>query len=158
MGKNRAGVITLAISFIISTGFIIFVIFIDPGPIDAARGQVATGISFKEYVARHADWEKYTQESALRGEESYKINCAFCHQTDKNNLLDQFKSGKLKHGGAELEVFSVISKGVPLEGMNRMDHLMENERWDVVHYLRSLNPSLPSSNKTDLETYFKEGI
>jgi hypothetical protein len=52
----------------------------------------------------------------------------------------------------------VISKGLPLEGMNRMDHLMENERWDIVHYLRSLNPSLPSSSKADLDNYFKEGI
>jgi hypothetical protein len=158
MVQDRAGFLTFAISFIIAVGVILAVIFLDPGAIDAARGQVAVGISHAEYIARAKEWMRYSQESALRGEESYKLNCAFCHEGNGHSLLGQFKTGKLQHGGTELDVFKVISKGVHDQtgNMARMDHLMENERWDIVHYLRSLNPSLPSSSPSDINDYLKD--
>lgn len=160
MDQVRSRNLTLLLVF----GILSFLVFLKSGqaqepakPAEEPAKQVAVGISKEEYVQRHKEWAKSSEASIARGKESYQINCAFCHQTGSSDLLAQVKSGKLTYGGRELDLFRILSMGLPQKGMGRMDHLLENERWDIVHYLRSLNPGLPSSSASDMNQYYQEG-
>lgn len=142
---------------ILSTAFIIFVIAFEPGPVDAQESP-AIGMTYKQYVQRKEAWIKSSPESIARGEAAYKLNGSFYYNKNgQDSFLEKFKLGKLPNKGTELAIFRMISKGDPAENILKMDHLKEDERWDLVHYLRSLNPKLPSTTDSEWNQFFKEG-
>lgn len=154
---NRLGMITFLACMAVSALFFIFIIVIDPGPVDAQEIP-PVGLTPKQYVERKEVWIKSTPESIARGEQSYKLNCAFYYQVNgKDSFLEMFKSGDLPNKGTELEVFRMISKGNAELGIMKIDHIREDERWNIVHYLRSLNPNLPSTARSEWKNFFKEG-
>jgi len=137
--------------------FFIFDLIIQPGPVDKPVVP-EIGLTQKQYVERKEKWIKSTPESIKRGEESYKLNLSFFYQEGgKDTFLEMFKSGELPNKGTELEVFRMISKGDKNLGIMKVDHIREDERWDIVHYLRSLNTKLPSTSNSDWKQFFKEG-
>jgi hypothetical protein len=137
--------------------FFIFITVIGTGPVDA-RAVPPVGLTPEQYVQRKEVWIKSTPESIARGEASYKLNCAFYYNVNgKDIFLEMFSSGKLPNKGTELEVFRMISKGDAEKGILKLDHLREDERWSVVHYLRSLNQKLPSTTQSEWKNFFKEG-
>lgn len=140
-----------------STVFFIYVLAFQPGPVDQ---QVVPeiGLTKTQYIERKEIWIKSTPESIQRGEKSYKLNLAFFYQEGgKDTFLEMFKSGELPNKGTELEVFRMISKGNEDQGIMKVDHIREDERWDIVHYLRSLNPNLPATSNSEWKQFFKEG-
>ena len=89
--------------------------------------------------------------SVTRGAELFAINCAQCHgATGEGNgtvaaFLMKYKpanlTGPLLVAMSDGAIFMTISQGVP----DRMPALNENltvqERWDVVNYVRTLQPA-----------------
>jgi hypothetical protein len=154
---NSTGMITFIICMIFATAFIIYVVVFEPGPVDV-QAAPAIGMTQKQYVERIENWTKSTPESIARGEKAYKLNCSFYYNGNgQDPFLEMFKSGKLPNKGTELDVFRMISKGNAEQHILKLDHLRDDERWDLVHYLRSLNPKLPSTTSSEWKQYIKEG-
>ena len=153
---NWSGYLTFAACFAVATAFFIVIVFIQPGPVDAKSDALPQGITSEENQARKEKWYESTAESIQRGGEVYSLNCAYCHNDSNLGILEKVKTGELKHGGKQMDLFITITKG--MTGKHRFEYLVENDRWALVHYLRSLNPNLPSSSKSDFKKYLKEGI
>ncbi len=154
---NWAGYMVFIGTMIFSVVFIIFTTVFQPGPVDA-QALPDAGLTKEDYVNRIKAWSKSSPESVARGEKSYKLNCAFFYEEGGSDpFLEMFKSGNLPNRGTEIDVFRMISKGDIENGIMKLDHLQTSERWDIVHYLRSLNPNLPSASNSDWKQFYNEG-
>lgn len=153
---NWSGYLTFAACFAVATLFFIVIVFLQPGPVDAMGEELPTGMTSEENIARKEKWYQTSAEAIQRGAEVYTLNCAYCHNQSGAAVLDRMKSGSLKNGGKQIELFRTITRG--MEGQHRFEYLVENDRWALVHHLRSLNPNLPSSSKSEFKKYLKEGI
>lgn len=155
---NWMGMITFALCMIFSVAFFIFTLIFQPGPVDANQGQPPVGLTDKQYKERIEQWSKSSPEAIKRGEQSYKVNLSFYHEEGgKDRLVEMFKSGNLPNRGTEIDVYRLLSSGSEELGILKIDHIREDERWDIVHYLRSLNTNLPSSPKSEWKKFFKQG-
>jgi len=85
-------------------------------------------------------------KSISRGKELYKMNCAICHgEKGKGDgpkaveLVEKpanFSDKNMMHMMTDGEIFYKISKGKkPMPAWE--DKLSENERWDLVNYIRT---------------------
>ncbi len=156
---NWSGYLTFAASFAFATVFIVYIIYIQPGPVDEMNKykDLAVGLTHDENIQRKEAWFQSNPAAVERGASLYSTNCAYCHSTGATaSLSDKMKSNSLQHGAKEVELFKTITRG--MQGQHRFEYLMENDRWALVHYLRSLNSGLPSSSKSDFKKYLKEGI
>lgn len=90
-----------------------------------------------------------TDEALAAGEESYGARCASCHgDTGKGDgratrfikpAPADFSTVEARDRMTDGEIFYKITEGKkPMPGMART--LSDEERWQVVHYLRTLQP------------------
>jgi hypothetical protein len=156
---NRFGMVTFLACMAFTALFILGIVMVGMGPVDA-RAVPPVGLTPEQYVQRKEVWIKSTPEAIAHGEKTYKLNCAFFYEANgKDSFLEMFKSGVFPNGnkGTELEIFRMLSKGNAELGVLKVDHIREDERWNLVHYLRSLNPNLPSTTQSEWKQFFKEG-
>ncbi len=152
---NWQGYITFAVCFAAAIVFFKVVVFLQPGPVDIKTTE-SMGVTSEQNIARKEEWYKSTAQAIQRGSEIYTLNCAYCHSESGANVSERVKSGQLKYGGKQMDLFKTITKG--MGGQHRFEYLLENDRWALVHYLRSLNSELPSSSNSEFRKYTKEGI
>jgi mono/diheme cytochrome c family protein len=92
-----------------------------------------------------------TPQSIAAGQASYQKYCRSCHgdsgKGDGKMALKDPKPADLTdatwdHGSAEAEIFRTISEGVPPKFVMKgfKSRMTANEIWNVVNYLRSLQP------------------
>ena len=154
---NWLGMVAFVGSIAVSVLFFIYTLIFHPGPVDA-QPVAAPGLTVEQYVERKEAWIKSSPEAIARGQEVYRINCAFYYdENGKDKFLEMFKTGELPNSGTELEVFRMISQGNKELGILKLDHIREDERWDLVHYLRSLNTNLPTTPRSQWKQFFKQG-
>lgn len=153
---NLVGYIAIIGGFSVFVGLFYLFVFVVNKPIDAHARIAAPGLTAEENAVRKKVWYESTQEAIHRGAQVYSLSCTHCHGETQNNILERVKSGQLVYGGKPFDLFRTITKG--MEGQHRFDYLLENDRWALVHYLRSLNPQLPQSQPAEFRKYLKEGI
>jgi len=93
-----------------------------------------------------------TPELIEKGKATYNIQCSVCHgESGKGDgpaggTLQppprNFTTGEWKFGGGPLAVFQTLTKGSPGTSMIGYAHLSTEDRWSLVHYIRSFAPSL----------------
>ena len=84
-----------------------------------------------------------------RGKKVYAIACAMCHGPDGkgdglagenlNPKPRDLVGGQWKKSGDRLGLFDVITKGLPPSSMAGFMHLPINDRWALVHFVRSIS-------------------
>jgi glucose/arabinose dehydrogenase len=82
----------------------------------------------------------HTDDNAIRtGQTSFAKNCAACHGADARGTgnVPALTSNEVKQA-ADGELFWYITHGEPNNGMPSWAQLPEEERWDVVAFLRAL--------------------
>ena len=101
-----------------------------------------------------------------KGQVVYKSNCASCHgvtglgdgpvsQTMVPPPRNLVKGGWVR-GGLSHQLFTSISKGLSGTSMVAFGHLPLEDRWAVVHYIRSITKDKPKDNLKQLEQFAKE--
>jgi cytochrome c oxidase cbb3-type subunit 2 len=80
------------------------------------------------------------QEAAAAGKNLFHNNCAKCHgdNAEGKGSRPSLKSERIKNA-TDGELAWILKNGVVFKGMPRWGGLPEQERWQVVTYLRSLN-------------------
>ena len=94
---------------------------------------------------------KADDDSITRGKELFTLNCQLCHgATGQGNgpvapFLIKYKpvdlTSPLIKAFTDGQIFMTITNGVPDRMPPLNENLTVNERWDVVNYVRTLQPS-----------------
>ena len=107
-----------------------------------------------------------TSQSIAQGAKVYKIHCAVCHGAKglgdgtpglvppPRNLVE----GEWKHGGSSKELFITLRKGIEGTSMVSFKHLSKEERWTLVHYIRSITKSKANDDLEELEEFAKTAL
>jgi mono/diheme cytochrome c family protein len=80
-------------------------------------------------------------EAIAAGTNLYRDNCARCHGGDAEgrNGRPSLKNERLRNA-TDGEIAWILKNGQTFKGMPSWAGLPEQERWQIVAYLRSLNP------------------
>lgn len=86
-------------------------------------------------------------DAVQAGENLFRNNCAKCHgaNAEGKGSRPSLKSDRLKNA-TDGDIAWIIKNGQMYKGMPSWGGLPEQERWQIVAYLRSLNPQAGSSN------------
>jgi len=94
-----------------------------------------------------------------KGKQTFAVQCAVCHgplgqgngpgAAALNPKPRDFTSGYWRFGGQPTHVFKTISEGSPGTGMASFSSLSVEDRWSLVHFVRSLSPNAPEDETTN---------
>jgi len=96
-------------------------------------------------------------EAAKRGEFHFRINCAFCHGLGARGggRGPDLTRPQKRHGNSDAELFTTINQGVPGTAMppngttGQGVGMTEEEVWDVITYIRSVQLKAPAQPAGD---------
>ena len=102
-----------------------------------------------------------TPDLVAKGKEQFTAQCVACHGS--HGMGDGPAAGSLnpkprnftvdagwKNGRKPSQVFKTLKEGIPGSGMASFSTLGVDDRWALVHYVRSLAPQAPEDTAADL--------
>lgn len=104
----------------------------------------------------------FSNEMVAVGNKSYQMNCALCHGADGKGIAAMgsrdLVEGKWKIGGKSIDLFNSITNGLERDPrvpsiMAPFKHLPVNERWALVHFIRSISENKPADDEAELEAF-----
>jgi putative heme-binding domain-containing protein len=86
-----------------------------------------------------------------QGQNIFRGRCAVCHGIDaKGYRGSDLTTGDWVHGGSDVQIFKTITTGVPGTEMPGSGNLSEDEVWQLIAYMRTLNaPGAPAVERGD---------
>ena len=100
------------------------------------------------------------------GNKVYQSQCAVCH--GKKGLGDgtpglippprNLVEGQWKQGGSSKELFVTLQKGVEGTSMVSFKHLPKQDRWALVHYIRSITDNKVADDEKELEEFAQQAL
>jgi len=81
-------------------------------------------------------------QAAAAGKVIFSENCAKCHGPDANGLHNRpsLRSERIRHA-TDGELAWMLKNGNPYKGMPPWSSLPEQQRWQIIAYLRTLPPA-----------------
>lgn len=173
---NRGGFIAFVGSVIFSLVFMAYVALMHKG-IDLKEVQQAQATATEAGTAAaggepaDADvskaakpWES-SDDMIAHGRHVFLNNCAMCHGQkgmgdgpagmSLNPRPRNFVEGKWKQGGRSQDLFKTLVVGVPGSSMVSFKSLPKNDRWALVHYIRSITQNKVPDDAKALEDFAK---
>ena len=103
--------------------------------------------------------------SISKGKKVYAQNCAVCHGPEgkgdgaagaslnpkPRNLVE----GKWTKGGSSKDLFLTLTNGIAGGSMVAFAHLSKEDRWALVHYIRSITQNKVEENLKEVEDFAK---
>jgi mono/diheme cytochrome c family protein len=128
-----------------------------PAAADPAKKDGAQNSSQKPWIS--------TPESIAHGAELFAQNCVSCHGAKGEgngpageNLSPRPRNlvqGNWKYGGTRLGLMQVLANGSPGTAMQSYSYLAVNDRWSLVHFVRSITKNQIADTDTDVEALAK---
>jgi len=86
-------------------------------------------------------------DAAAAGKVVFNENCAKCHGADATGLHNRpnLRSERIRHA-TDGELAWMLKNGNPYKGMPPWSSLPEQQRWQIIAYLRTLPPVPPTGN------------
>lgn len=163
---NRSGYYIFLGCMAASFLFFIYISFIHPGVKGVDKNIVTDfapsdeGTTFD--LATVAEPWMSSEEMIAVGSKSYQVNCALCHGPDGKGIeamgSRDLVEGKWKVGGSSIELFKTIENGLKPDPsvpsiMAPFKHLPVNERWALVHYIRSITENKVADDEAELQAF-----
>jgi cytochrome c oxidase cbb3-type subunit 2 len=121
------------------------------------RRRVCLAILMLCVVGRSPSWAEQPAPNLTEGRDAYALHCARCHGVDgRGDGLDakrfyprprdltlgvyKFRSTASGTPPTDEDIFHTITQGLAGSNMPDWQHLSEEARWQLVHYLKSLSP------------------
>ncbi len=122
------------------------------GPIDEAVESQASIFTSEERTQRDQTW--YTSSPAVieKGGQLFEIMVL----DDLRPIFDLIKAGE--YGSTEVELYRVLTHGLPGTIFRRWDYLPRDVRWQMVHYIRSEMSEPQMATADEWEALKEEGI
>src|SRR3984957_14631981 len=95
----------------------------------------------------------YQGQQSAAGKAAYQLRCAACHGAsgEGSGNIPSLASEKAQ-GASDGELFWYITKGDVNNGMPSWETLPEEQRWQIINYLRVLGASKPGSPRVRLSS------
>ena len=122
------------------------------GPIDEAAEPSASAFTSDEKVQRDQTWYTSSSTSIEKGGQLFEIMVF----EDLRPIFDLIKAGE--YGSTEVELYKVLTHGLPGTVFRRWDHLPRDARWQMVHYIRSEMSEPQRATADEWDALKKEGI
>jgi len=108
----------------------------------------------EETPAKMNQLRKETPELVAKGKELFQVNCVTCHgatghgdgpaSTALTPKPRNFTSADgWKNGRAPAQIFKTLKEGIPGSAMASFATLPLEDRWELVHYVRTFTPNPP---------------
>jgi len=123
-----------------------------------------------ESIQAALDLEKFktaSPELVTKGEALFQINCASCHgpkgqgdgprAAELNPRPRNYRTEKFRYGALGSQLFNTITNGSPGTSMPSFALLPPQDRWALVHFVRSQVPNPPQEAETVAETKTTSG-
>ena len=171
MDYNKSGLIVLIASVFFSFVWIAWLVFFST-PVDLAELEgESTSLVKKEAVDKSADIsqvEELWRSSELlirHGSQVYQTYCASCH--GKTGLGDGLAAAALtppprnlvkggwKQGGSSIAFYKTLVEGIEGSSMVSFSYLSSQDRWALVHYMRSITEDKVEDDLEKLKEFAK---
>jgi mono/diheme cytochrome c family protein len=170
---NKLGLFTFSVSMLASLAVLIYVSFLSGGidlkevpELKTNEKVPATNAptnpeapAAPEATPASGAWIS-TPEAVARGAELFAQNCVSCHGKDglgngpaAENLSPRPRNlveGQWKYGGTRLGLMQVLAEGSPGTAMQSYSYLPLNDRWAIVHFIRSITKNQVADNDADV--------
>lgn len=162
---SHGGMIAFIFSMVFVTVFILYIVFMHPGvnlgEIPDPSGKTVT----QEVKTTFVDPWKTTPELIEHGSKLFQTNCALCHgpkgigdgpagaslNPKPRNLIE----GKWKVGGDSISLYTTLTKGIAGSSMPGFAHFKSEDRWAMVHWVRSITNDKVPDDLVKLEEFAK---
>lgn len=172
---NKGGMIAFVFSMVFTLSFFVYVSFIhkgvdlkevsevQPSAEQTVAGAEAAPAGPKKIANINAVNEAWvsTPELVDHGAAAFSTTCAMCHgatgagdgpagaalNPKPRNLVE----GKWTTKGDSLALFDVVTNGIKNTSMAPFGHLNVNERWAIVHYIRSITKNKVADDEGQLK-------
>jgi len=88
------------------------------------------------------------RQAAAAGKVLFSENCSKCHGTDANGLHNRpsLRSERIRHA-TDGDLAWMLKNGNPYKGMPPWSSLPEQQRWQIITYIRTLRASAQAAEK-----------
>lgn len=163
---NKSGFNVFMFCMVFTALFFIYIAFIHPG-VESIDKNISKDYNPALEVTKFdlASVEKpwVTSEDMIKaGLKSYSANCASCHAADYKGMAAMgsrnLVEGKWKKGGTSVALFKTLQNGLEQDPsvpaiMASFKHLPVNERWALVHFVRSISENKIEDNQEQLQQF-----
>ena len=163
---NKSGYIIFLSSMALSVLFFIYISFFHP-KIKGIDKNIAkdydpqTAVKAFDLSTVEKPWIS-SEDIILSGRKSYKMNCMTCHGADYTGVAAMgarnLVKGQWRNGGSSIKLFKTLQTGIPPNPkvpsiMASFKHLPINERWALVHFVKSITQNKVKDNLKQLEAF-----
>jgi mono/diheme cytochrome c family protein len=123
-----------------------------PPPLEKPGGQVATVDLRKLRLA--------TPEATAKGKMLFLTNCASCHGPEGRGDGERaaelsprprnYHTEKFKFGAAPIQIYNTVTTGSPGTSMPAFELLPPEDRWALVHFVRTQIPNPPDDSPEEI--------
>lgn len=173
---NRGGFIAFIFSFGFSIAFFGYIVFfysgIDLKEVPEMKGEATQVLAdAAPALPKDVDVSKVenpwlsSDDMIARGANVYANNCVVCHGVkglgdgvagaSLNPRPRNLVEGKWKAGGDSIALFNTLLNGLQGGAMASFKQLPVNDRWALVHYIRSITKDKPADDAAKLEAFGK---
>ena len=163
MNYNKSGLVILLAGVIFSFIYFFYVVVFIP-PIQLAElaeepnpGQIDNAQVQSRWVSSPA--------GIAKGRKVYQTYCASCHgpkgkgdgpaggalKPPPRDLIE----GDWQKGGSSIALYKTLNQGIAGTSMLSFSYLSKEDRWALVHYIRSITQNKPDDDPKKLEAYAK---
>jgi mono/diheme cytochrome c family protein len=172
---NRGGFIAFVGSVVFSLAFMAYVALMHKGvdlkEVQQNQANATAGAPAAPGEPADVDVSKVDKpwvsspDMIAHGRKVFLTNCAMCH--GQQGLGDgpagqalnphprNFVEGKWKQGGRTQDLFKTLLTGIPGSSMVSFKALPKNDRWSLVHYIRSITHNKVPDDPKKLEEFAK---
>lgn len=162
---NKGGMVAFVFAMAFTFIFFIYISFIYPGiQIDKVKEAPGPASQLLGQVQLKEPW-KTSDAWVEKGKQVFSVNCQICHgpqgkgdgpgglalKPPPRNLIE----GQWQVGGTSIQLFGTISNGMAGTSMAAFGHLPVEDRWALVHFIRSITTNAPKEDPTKIEVFAK---
>lgn len=144
--------IFFVVVFVLTILFFVLVMWVNKGPIDKVVWEPVAPFTLEEKRQRNQVWRTSTPDMVKEGKQLFDIQVF----GDIKPVFDLIKQGK--YGRTEVELYRILTYGVPGTAFRNWDYLPQVVRWKIVHYLRSQMQQPQTASPADWDALDREGI
>ena len=123
--------IFISVFILVILFFFLTLWFFNKGPIDEASEPAASVFTPEERSQRDQTWRTSSPAVIEKGKQLFEIMVL----DDLKPIFNLIKAGE--YGSTEVELYRVLTHGLPGTIFRRWDYLPRDVRWQMVHYIRS---------------------
>ena len=138
--------------FVLTMLFFLMVLWVNKGPIDTSEWETAIPFTIEEKNQRNQTWRASSPEAIAKGKKLFDIQVF----GQLEPIFDLIQQGE--YGSTEVELYRVLTYGLPGTAFRSWEYLPQVVRWQIVHYIRSQMPQPKASSTADWQALDQEGI